>query len=126
ARKRARRELVQYDRSPPKPSIVPNRDRSNKLIVDTGPDVLADRRFAFRATGLVRVVRGDVAGRDVRALADLGIADVGQVRHLRACADARVLDLAECPRLCSRLESGAGAKVTNRADDRGFADRGVD
>src|SRR3954470_6717919 len=97
AREGTRRDVVRDDRSRPKPHIIPNHDRSNERIVDTGPDVLADRRLTFRATGLVREVRGDVAGGNVRPLADLGITDIGEVRHLRAGADARLLDLHECP-----------------------------
>ena len=58
-----------------------------------------------------------VARADVRVLADLGVADVRQVRHLRALADARVLDLHERACLRARLEHRAGAKVTERADE---------
>src|SRR6476620_1934985 len=68
ARERSRRDVVRDDRSRPKPNIVPNRDRSNERIVDTGPDVLADRRLPLPAARLVRVVRGHVAGGDVGVL----------------------------------------------------------
>ena len=56
-----------------------------------------------------------VAGADVRARADVGVADVREVRHLRPFADMRVLDLHEGARLGARLERRAGAKVTERA-----------
>ena len=69
------------------PSVVANLDRSNEVIVDAGPDVAADRRPPLRLARLVREVGGDVAGGDVRVLADLGVADVGEVRDLRAGAD---------------------------------------
>ena len=42
----------------------------------------------FGSPGLVGEVRGDRAGADVRVLADLGVADVRQVRHLRPRPDA--------------------------------------
>ena len=72
------------------------------------------------------VVGGDRAGADVRALADVGIADVREVRHLRTLADVRVLDLHECPGLRARFENRSGAKVTERPDGRLGADDRVD
>ena len=52
------------------------------------------------------VVRGDRAGAEVGPLADVGVPDVGQVGHLRARADVRVLDFDE------------GADLRSLADDR--------
>src|SRR5689334_12729982 len=126
AGERSRRDVVRDDRSRPKPSIVANRDRSNKRIVDTGPDVPADRGLPLSPSRLVREVRGHVPGCDVGVLADLGITDVGEVRHLRPGADARLLDLHERARLRPRFENGAGAKVTERPDQRALADGRVD
>src|SRR4030095_15684857 len=72
-------------------------------------------------------VFGDTRPRaDFRLLAHVGVADVGQVRDLRACADARVLDLHECARLRSAFEVGSGAKVTEWADGRTWADLRVE
>src|SRR5689334_8235680 len=95
AGERSGRDVVRDDRSRPKPSIVANRDRSNERIVDTGPDVLADGRFPLRPTGLVRIVRRHIARSNVRVLADFRVAYVGEVRHFRPGADARLLDLHE-------------------------------
>ena len=82
--------------------------------------------LAFGRSGVVREVRGHVRRGDVRVLADVGVTDVGQMRHLRPRADPRLLDLHERARLRPRLENGAGAKVTERPDDRTRADRRVD
>src|SRR6266540_1645156 len=122
ARERSCRDVVRDDRSRPKPNIVPNRDRSNERIVDTGPDVPPDRGAPLRATGLVGVVRSHVSGGDVRVLADVRVADVRQVGHLGARPDPRLLDLHERARLRPRLENGSRAKVTERPDRRTFAD----
>src|SRR5918912_3791756 len=75
------------------PSIVANLDRRNEGIVDAGPDVAADDGAALLPPRIVGEVGRDVARSDVRALADLGVADVRGVRNLRAAAEARVLDL---------------------------------
>src|SRR5215207_5199130 len=49
--------------------------------VDARAHPAPDRRSVLVAAV---VVGGDVAGADVGVLADVGVADVGQVRHLRA------------------------------------------
>src|SRR5918992_2058655 len=72
-----------------------------------------------------REIGGDVAGADVRLVADLGVTDVGEMRNLRPFAEARVLDLDERSRLRVSAEHSAGAKVTEGADQRTEADRGV-
>ena len=61
----------------------PTSTGATKPLWIAGPDVAADRRAALRPAGLVREVGGDRAGADVRVLADLGVADVREVRHLR-------------------------------------------
>src|SRR5262249_29835412 len=114
AGQRARRNVVGDDSARIDPRVVANLDRGDERIVDTGSDVAPDRGAAFGPIRLVREVRGDVAGSDVRVLADLGVADVRKVRHLRARADARLLDLDERAHLCPRLEDRAGANVTER------------
>src|SRR5215210_1271349 len=121
-----RRDVLRDDRARRNPSIVANRDRSNEPIVDPGPDVAPDRGASLRPARLMGEVGRDVAGRDVRAGADLGVADVREVGHLRALADVRVLDLHERARLGPRLEDCAGAKVTEGADDRTPPNLGID
>src|SRR5262249_15443007 len=101
---RFRRDIFCYVPPARNPCVVPDLDRGLKTIVDTGPDVAPDPRPDLRAALLVREVRGDVAGGHVRALADLGVADVGEVRDLRAFADVGVLDLHERARLRARGE----------------------
>src|SRR5215470_15903230 len=92
-RERARRNIVRDHRSGCNPDVVADLDRCIERIVDTGPDVPADPRLRLRLSGLVLEVRGDVAGGDVRARADLGVAEIGQVRHLRVLPDAGPLEL---------------------------------
>src|SRR3954469_18892981 len=92
---RPRGDIIGDDRTRRNPSVVANADRSIEHIVDTGPDVAADAGRALGLAGLVREVRGDVAGGDVRILADFGVTDVGKVRHLRPCADPGLLQLDE-------------------------------
>src|SRR6266542_5630700 len=75
-------------RSRPDPGVVSDLDRRNERIVDAGPDVAADFCPPFRLALLVREVDGDVAGGDVRVVADLGVADVRLMRHLRPLSDA--------------------------------------
>ena len=88
-------------------------DRRDEGRVDARLDARADRR-AVLADPVV--VGGEVAGADVRALPDVRVADVGQVRHLRAGADLGVLDLHERPRLGFAVQVGGGAQVGERPD----------
>src|SRR5207248_1032230 len=113
---RSRRDIIRDDRTRRNPSIVANVDRSIERIVDTGPDVPADPSPPLGLAGLVLEVRGDVAGRDVRVLADLGVPDVGEVRHLRPGADLGVLHLDERADLRPRADLGAGPDVREGAD----------
>ena len=46
--------------------------------------------------------------------------------HLRAFANARILDLHECAGLRVRLENRSGAKVTERPYEGSLTDYGVD
>src|SRR3954451_19482183 len=111
---RARRDIFCDHRTCCNPSVVPDLDRCNERIVDSGPDVAADPRPFLRLAGLVVEVGGHVSGADVRARADLRVAHVREVRHLRALADARVLQLDERAGLRARGEHGAGAQVAER------------
>src|SRR5581483_3831916 len=83
-RERIRRDVLRYDRTGGNPRSVPDLDGRDEAIVDAGPDVAADRRSALRKAWLVREVGRDRARADVRVVADLGVADVRQVRHFRA------------------------------------------
>src|SRR3954462_6434048 len=89
------RDIFCYVRTARNPSVVPDLDRGLEAIVNAGPDVAADLRPRLGPARLMREVGRDVPGRHVRPLADLGVADVGQVRHLRPRPDLRVLDLDE-------------------------------
>src|SRR6266576_1153192 len=89
ARERAWRNVVRYDGTDRDPRVVADLDWCNERIVDAGPDVAADLRPPLGLTRLMRIVNGDPAGADVRLRADLGVADVGQVRHLCPFSDPR-------------------------------------
>ena len=70
------------------------------------------------------VVVDEHAGRaDVAVLADVGVADVGQVRHLGAGADGGVLGLDERAELAVGAQHGAGPQVRERAYGGAVADR---
>ena len=64
------------------------------------------------------VVGGDVAGADVGALADVGVADVGEVRHLGARADDALLDLdvGAGPRAGPQVGCPGAGRRTGRPD----------
>src|SRR3954471_7482525 len=126
ARERTGRHVVRDDRPDRDPRIVADLDWRNEGIVDTGPDVAADFRPPLGSTRLVRIVNGDRAGADVRLRPDLGVTDVGQVRHLCPFSDPGVLELDERARLGAGFQHGSGAKVTEGADQRALADLGVD
>src|SRR5437763_11670655 len=72
------RDIFCYVRPARNPCIVPDLDRGLEAIVNAGPDVAADLCLALGTTGLMGEVRRDVPGCDVRALAHLGVADVGE------------------------------------------------
>src|SRR3954468_22928581 len=120
---RVGRDVVGDHRPRRSPGAVADRDRRDEDIMRAGVDVSSDRRSLL--AGAV-VVGGDGAGADVRVLADLGVADVGQVGHLGALSDHRVLDLDKGAGLGALEQDGARAKVAERPD-RGVApDLGVD
>src|SRR4051794_18749984 len=114
ARERAGRHVVRNDRADRDPRVVADLDWRNEGIVDAGPDVAADFRPPFGSTRLVGIVNGDRPGADVRLRADLGVADVGQVRHLCPLSDPGILELDERARLSAGFQHGSGAKVTER------------
>src|SRR3954451_18430664 len=92
---RTGRDIIRDDGPCCNPNVVANLDRSIEDSVHAGPDVATDPGPALRLARLVREVRGDVAGRDVRTLPHLRVADVREVRDLLAGADRHVLDLDE-------------------------------
>src|SRR5581483_11535386 len=94
-RERVRWDVLGDHRSGRCPCTVSDLHRGDETILDPGPDVLADLRAALRHPLPMWEVRGDRAGADVRVLADLGVADVGEVRNLRPLPHVRVLDLDE-------------------------------
>src|SRR5882757_5144462 len=85
---RVRRDIFRYHRSSCNPCSVPDLDRRHEAIVDTGPDVATDPRAALRLPRPVREIGRDRARSDVGVAADLGVADIRQVGHLGAVADA--------------------------------------
>src|SRR3954468_21492760 len=91
-RERPGRDVVRDDRAGAGVRLVADRHRRDERGVDRRADVRADRRAVLVAPV---VVGGDRGGAEVRAGPDVGVADVAQVRHLRALADVRVLDLDE-------------------------------
>src|SRR5438477_2485961 len=113
---RSRGDIIRDDRTRCNPTVVSNVDRSKERIVDAGPDVAPDPGLALGEARLVREVGGDVAGCDVRVLADLGVADVGEVRDLRPRADGGRLHLDERPDLRALAHDRAGPDVRERAD----------
>src|SRR3954451_12203407 len=83
-----RGDVLRYHRSGCNPCPVPDLDRRHEAIVDTGPDVAADRRADLRLPRPVREIGRDRARSDVRVASDLSVADIRQVGHLGAVADA--------------------------------------
>src|SRR6266511_3947628 len=120
------RDIFCYVRTTCNPCVVPDLDRCLETIVDAGPDVPTDLRPLFRSGGLMRIVGRDVAGCDIRVFADLRVADVGEVRHLGAGADLRILDLDEGPRLRARTELRTRSEIAERTDLDIRPDLGVD
>src|SRR5690242_3673517 len=97
----ARRHVLGDHRSRRRVGIVADAHRSDQRRVDTGLDPVADRGPVL---AIAVVVGGDRAGPEVRTLADVGVADVAQMRHLAAGAHVGVLDLHERARLGARAQ----------------------
>ena len=93
----ARRHVVGHDRTRTGLGSVAELDRRDQRRVDARVHAVADLGPVLVDAV---VVRGDRARAEVRVGADLGVADVGEVRHLRALADLGVLHLDDtCPTL---------------------------
>src|SRR5438477_4180190 len=119
---RIRWNVPGYHRSSPDPCSVADRHRCAEAIVDRGPDVVADGRPLLRLTRLVREVRRDRAGADVRVRADVRVTDIREVRNLGPVTDARILHLHEGACFGGVAENRSGAKVTERSDVRVASD----
>src|SRR4029077_405498 len=89
---RTGRDIIRDDGPRCNPNVVANLDRSIEDSVHAGPDVAADPGTPFQLVRLLRVVRGDVPGGDVRTLPHLRVADVREVRDLGTGANSGVLD----------------------------------
>src|SRR5438876_532509 len=113
---RTGRDIIRDDGARCNPSVVANLDRRIEDSVHAGPDVAADPRPRLRLAGLVLEVRRDVPGRHVRAVTDLGVADVRQVRDLRAGSDCCVLDLDERADLRSLADHADRSHIGEGAD----------
>src|SRR5690606_12681686 len=98
---------------------VTDLDRGDEGVVGGGLGVSADPGAVLRHAV---VVGEDRARADVGALADLGVADVGQVGHLGAVTDLGVLGLHERADLAVGAEPGAGPQVGIGADRRAGTD----
>src|SRR5258708_8291337 len=98
--------------------VVADRDRRDERGVDAAVDAAADPRPVL---GAAVVVGRDRARAEVRVVTDVGVADVGQVRHLGAGADVGILDLDERARLGALAQQRARPQVGERPDRRAIA-----
>src|SRR6201996_762299 len=121
-RQRTRRDVVAHHRARARVGPVADGHRSHEHGVGPGAHVGADR-----GAGLGRsvVVDEHAGGADVALFADVGVSHVGQVRHLGARADGRVLGLDERTELALGAQHRAGPQVREGADVRPGADRDV-
>src|SRR5690606_31134216 len=104
-REGAGRHVATYDGAGAGARAVADLDRGDEGVVGGGLGVPADLGPVL----LDPVVVGEDGARaDVGALADLGVADVGEVRHLGAVADLGVLGLDEGADLALHTQPGAG------------------
>src|SRR3954452_19774819 len=87
---RTGRHVLTDHRTGPSVCVVADFYGSDEGRVNPGVNVLPDLGAIFVAPV---VVRGDGGGAEVGALPHLGVADVGEMGHLRARPDLRVLDL---------------------------------
>src|SRR5438067_2341496 len=110
------RDIFCYVRPARNPCVVSDLDWRFEAIVNAGPDVPPDLRSALRAPGLVRVIRSDVAGRDIRVRADLSVSEIRHVRDFRPRADVRVLELDESAGLRTAFQHGSRAEVAEGPD----------
>ena len=99
----------------PAPVIASSPIRTGATNTQSEP-VLTRAPIQVRCLREAVVVGGDVAGADVGVLADVGVADVRQVRHLGALAQDRVLELHVGADAGAVAEHRAGAQVGEGPD----------
>ena len=119
---RARRHVLADHRPSRRVGLVADRHRRDQRRVDARLHPRADRGPVF---AIAVVVRGDRARPEVRPLADVGVADVGEVWDLGTGSDLGVLDLDERARLRALAQDRSGAQVGERADAHAVADVGL-
>src|SRR5262249_28663135 len=119
---RAGRDVLSDDRPGGGVSAVAQRDRRDERRVHAGLDAGAERGPGL-GLGLAVVVGGDGGRAEVAVGTDVGVADVAQVRALRALADVGALDLDEGPGLGVGAQAGARAQVGEGADRDAVLDR---
>src|SRR4051794_7792501 len=116
-------DVVRDDGAGRRVGAVADGDGRDEGRVDRRAHVVADGRAVL---GAAVVVRGDRRGAQIRVGADVGVPDVREVRHLRARADVRVLDLDVGAGLRLLAEEGARAEVREGTYGRAVAELGVD
>ncbi len=110
---RAGRHVLGDDRTGGGVSPVADFDRRHEHVVGARAGVVTDDGVVLV---LAVVVHEHGGGADVGLLADRRIADIGQVRDLRAAADFALLELDVGADMHLVMQNGAGAKVGERAD----------
>ena len=81
-------------------------DRSDEHRVGTDKRILSDHRLVL---GLAIEIARNRAGADIRALANIGVAEVAEMSDLDALADSRFLEFGMCTDVGARLNRAAGA-----------------
>src|SRR3990172_1721786 len=109
--RRALRHVLRHHRPGARPGAAaqPHRRHQHRVAADEGA-VAADGH----ALPLAVVVAGHRAGADVDLLADLGVADVAEVAHLRAAPQSRSLHLHEVADVHACLQAAARPQVAER------------
>ena len=101
---------------------VADRDRRDEVCVAADEGVVADGgTVLFRAV----IVDRDRAAAKVAVLADVAVANIGEVRNLRAVGDRGIFDLDEIAHADMAPDRGAGADVSKGADVGIITDGGV-
>ena len=118
---RARGNVLGDHRPGGRVGAIPDLHGSDQHVVGADPHVVAHRRTMLRDPVVVHEDRGRA---DVGMRADVGVAHVGQVRHLGAFADRRVLQLHVGPDVRPRADPGAGPQPGERTDVGAGADLG--
>lgn len=102
--------------------VVSDLHRGHEHTIGPRLDARAD---AGRVLAEAVVVRGDVAGADIRPLANVGVTNVREMGHLCPGPDARFLGLDECADLRALRKVRLGTQIGERPDLRAGADRAL-